>query len=181
MEFQNFKGKEGRLIKYPKLKSYDKQELTEDDLIAVKRFLRYKLEYVMLSQFTQDEESFVTQHLDSEVKKLQLSAIKNNQFFYKNRLYVGIATVIMVIFAFVVLLDNGDSGGGSEKLDCSNTPAYYDHGFAAGQTTYMMGSNCSSCCYLYVQKYNQTANSLIDANPCFCEGFKDGVISKRPN
>ena len=99
MKLENFKGKEGRLIKYPKLKPYDKVELTEDDLAAVKRFLRYKLEYVLLGQFTQDEKAFVVQHLGSEVEKLQLSANKNSQFFYKNRLYVGLAAVIIVDFS----------------------------------------------------------------------------------
>jgi hypothetical protein len=73
------------------------------------------------------------------------------------------------------------SDGESEKLDCGNKNADYDLGYASGQMTYMMGSDCTSCCYSYVQKYNQNANSLLEANPCFCQGFKDGVISKRPS
>lgn len=90
-------------------------------------------------------------------------------------MYITLCLTLVVVIGFAELT-GGDS---SKAIDCSSRPADYDRGFAAGQMVSDMGSDCSSCCHSYVQRHNQSANSLINPTPCYCKGFKEGVESRR--
>ena len=142
LRLSTFKGVQGKVIVAPKIQS-GLDSLDENDIVTLKRFLRYKLEYVDVSAFTSDEKKFVDAHLVSEVETLQEKYHSRNSFLNKWKkptLYFGI---LLALGAGIGWLTDDDDQKTKTKSTTSTTSTSFElHTPPEG---YKRGLSCNSC------------------------------------
>jgi hypothetical protein len=94
---------------------------------------------------------------------------------------------VAIVFGFIIWVyitiqndkkeEAASSAARNISNDCSNAKGSYASGYASGKTSGLMGG--TSSCQTYVNDYNyNTGRDILNADDCFCEGFKDGYNDK---